>query len=125
MNACQVGKVKLWIPDFPNVFEAYLVGVNADKTPNSENLRSNYSEYFQLACRILLTKIQNIMKSNIWTNMLIMSISDDVGSYMRIRLPSSWRCYISSEQAKICWKVLDSFLHEVSSLLTMFPALVR
>jgi len=58
-------KVKLCIPDFPNVFIAYLVCVNADKTPNSENLRSNYSEYFQLACRILLTKIQNTTKSNI------------------------------------------------------------
>ena len=99
-------KVKLCIPDFPNVFIANLVCVNADKSPNGENLRSNYSEYFQLACRILLTKIQNTTNSNIWTNVSIISISDDVGSYRGIRLPSLWRWNISSEQAIIRCKAL-------------------
>lgn len=68
MNTWQVGKSKLFIPDFPNVFKAYLGCVNTDKTPNGENLMPNDSEYFHLAWRILLTKIQNTIKSNIWTD---------------------------------------------------------
>ena len=62
------------------MFVADLVCAHANKTPNGENLRRTYLAC-HLQCCVLLTRIQNILKSNICSRKLIMLINDKLAYY--------------------------------------------